>query len=180
MPLTRQQKVELADEYKSILDKTAGFIVFDYRGLTVEEVNDLRGKLRDAGANMQVVKNRMLKRAVEDRPYADQLNDLLIGTNAAIFANEEDPITPAKAIVNFAKDNEKIHIKAGVIGTDFMDDKGVGELAKVPSQEELYAKILGGIKSPAQNVLGGIKGLHQKLFGLMNAYKDKLENKDAA
>ena len=68
MPLNRTQKKELTDEYKGIIDQSAGFVIFEYRGITVEEVTSLRNKIREAGGITRVVKNRMLKRAIEDRP----------------------------------------------------------------------------------------------------------------
>jgi large subunit ribosomal protein L10 len=179
MPLSRQGKVELGDQYKGMVENTAGLLVFTYHGLSVAKISALRTKVREAGGQMQVVKNRMLKRAVEGKDYSDQLKEYLVGPNAVIFANEEDPISPAKALVDFAKTNEAIEIKAGVVGSDFIDAKGVVELSKVPSKEELYAKILGGIKAPASGILGGVKGLHQKLHGLFTAYTEKLE-KEAA
>ena len=67
-----------------------------------------------------------------------------------------------------------------MVSDSFVDSAQVEALSKMPSREQLYATILGGIKAPASNILGGIKGLHQKLYGLINAYKDKLEGQQAA
>ncbi|MDX9753808.1 MAG: 50S ribosomal protein L10 [bacterium] len=179
MPLTRQQKVELAVDYQGILEKSSGFIVFDYRGLTVAQISALRGKVRETGAQMHVIKNRMLKRAVESKPYAQKIGPFLTGPSAVIFSGKDDPITPAKALVEFAKTNDKVNIKAGVVGEDFMDAKGVDRLSKIPGKNELYSMILGGINAPARNLLGCFNGLGRKLHGLMTAYAEKLE-KEAA
>ncbi len=84
-------------------------------------------------------------------------------------------MAPVKKLVEFAKDHEAVKVKAGVVNDMYLDAAKVEELSKIPSQDQLYAKILGGIKAPASNVLGGIKGLHQKLFGLLTAYNQKME-----
>ncbi len=173
MPMKKADKHALADEYGELVDQSPSLLVFDYRGLTVDEISDLRNKVREAEATMRVVKNRMLKRAIDDKPYRD-MQEILIGPSAVIFSGE-DPVKPAKALMDFAKDHEDVKVKGGMISESFIDISGVERLSKTPSLEEIHAMILGGIKAPASNILGGIKGLHQKLFGLINAYKDKLE-----
>ena len=179
MPLKRQQKVDLALDYKKIVDAASGFILFDYRGLTVAQISDLRRKVRETGAQVQVVKNRLLKRAVEDKAYASKISSNLKGTTAVIFANATDPIAPAKALVDFAKTNDKVKIKAGVVGKDYMDAKGVEVLSKIPSQKELMSKVLGSIKAPASKMLGCLKGGSNKIHGLITALAEKKE-KEAA
>ncbi len=173
MPLTPSQKKELTQDYLSKIDQAPGFLVFNYQGLTVKEISELRGKIREAEAAMFVVKNRMLKRAIEGKPYSE-LNDILVGANAVIFAGD-DPVSPAKALVDFAKDHDKVEILAGVVDDAYMDAKQVEALSKIPSKDQLYANILGGVKAPASNILGCVKGLGNKLHGLMTAYVEKLE-----
>ncbi|MBN2328932.1 MAG: 50S ribosomal protein L10 [Candidatus Omnitrophica bacterium] len=173
MPMRRPDKENLEQEYQQTLNNSAGILLFDYRGLTVEEITELRSKVRAAGGSMRVVRNRMLKRAISDRPYS-QLGDLLLGPNCAIFAGD-DPVSPAKALVEFAKTHDKIEIRGGAVNDAFLTAAQVDQLSKVPPIEQLYAQILGGVKAPASNILGGVKGLHNKLHGLMKAYCDKLE-----
>lgn len=173
MPLTRSEKVKLSEEYAEIFEKAAGMVVFDYRGLSVEQFSDLRNKVREAGGNIRVVKNRMLKRALTGR--LDDMQPILVGPSAVVFSGEEDPVTPTKALVDFAKDNEIVTIKCGAVGEDFLSPDQVEILARTPSLPELHAKILGGIKAPASNLLGLIKGSHQKIHGLFTAYAQKLE-----
>lgn len=174
MVLKRKDKVDLSNEYGAMLDKVSGLMVFDYRGLKVSEVTELRAKVGETGASMRVVKNRMLKRAIEGRPY-DGINEVLLGPSAVIFAGD-DPVAPAKALVDFAKNHEAIQIKGGMVSNTYLDAKQAEELAKIPSMPVLQAKILGGIKAPASNLLGNFKGMHQKLHGLMKAYAEKLES----
>ena len=179
MPLKRQEKVELALDYKKVVDSAAGFILFDYRGLTVAQFSDLRRKIRETGAQVQVVKNRLLKRAVGEKAYASKIGRDLKGTTAVIFSNESDPIAPAKVLVDYAKTNEKVKIKSGVVGKDYMDAKGVDVLSKIPGKKELYSKVLGSIKAPASKLLGCLKGGPNKIHGLITALAEKKE-KEAA
>jgi len=172
MVMKRSEKISLSEEYASILEDSSGMVVFEYRGLTVKDITELRLKVRETGGKMRVVRNRMLKRAIEDKPYKG-MQQILAGPNAVIFAGN-DPVAPAKALVEFAKTREKVVIKGGMVSNVFVDAKGIDLLSKTPPLEQLYAKILGGIKSPASNILGGVKGLHQKLHGLIKAYADKL------
>ncbi len=177
MPLTKKQKEDLVDEYKKLVDESSGFYVFDYRGLSVEAISQLRNKVRETNSQMFVVKNRMLKRAISHKDY-NGMNENLVGPSAVIFAGE-DPVAPAKALVEFAKKHEVIKIKAGVVGDSYMEAAQVDQFSKMPSQEELYAQILGGIQAPSRNILGCIKGLHNKLHGLMVSYHQKLEDEAA-
>ncbi len=174
MPLKREDKVKLAEEYQSSIEKSSGILLFDYRGLTVEQVSELRSNIRQAGGNMRVVKNRMMKLAIKDKPYEKEIYDFFVGPSAVIFM-EDDPVAPTKQLVEFAKNHEQIKIKAGIVYDAFLNAERVDQLSKIPSQDQLYAQILGGIKAPASNILGCVKGLHQKLFGLIKAYTDKLE-----
>ncbi len=174
MPIRREDKVKLSEEYADWVNQSSSLLLFDYRGLTVEEFSDLRGKVREAGGRLRVVRNRMFKRAIEDKPYTP-MNDLLLGPSAVIFANQDDPVSPAKALVDFAKEHDVIEIKGGSIYDDYLEASQVDLLAKTPSLPELHSKILGSIQSPASGLLGCIKGSSQKLHGLIKAYADKLE-----
>jgi len=173
MPLRRQDKQKMVDEFKSLIDNSSGFLVFDYRGLNVSQISALRSKVRESNSTLRIIRNRMLKLAVSDQPY-QEINQILTGPSAVIFAGP-DPVAPAKALVDYAKDFEFVKIKGGVVNGRFMDAGQVELLSKVPPLEQLQAKILGGIKAPASNILGGIKGLSNKLHGLMKAYVEKLE-----
>lgn len=173
MPMKRSEKHTLEQEYTQFLEKSSGILLFDYRGLTVAEISQLRSKVRKAGGTLRVVRNRMLKRAISDRPYK-QMGELLKGPNCVIFSGK-DPVSPAKELMEFAKTHEKVKIRGGAVNDTFLNAAQVELLSKVPPIEQLYAKILGGVKAPASKVLGGVKGLHNKLHGLLKAYCEKLE-----
>jgi large subunit ribosomal protein L10 len=172
--LSKSQKVDLGNEYSDVLNNSSGMMVFDYSGLSVAAFEELRNKVREKGAKMRVVKNRVLIHAINDRPYS-QMNEHLEGPTCVIFAGD-DPVSPAKTLLDFTKDHDFITIKCGMANDTYLNGAQAIELAKIPSQEILYAKILGGIKAPATNLLGMIKGMNNKLHGLMKAYIEKLEN----
>ncbi len=173
MPIKRSDKETLVQVYTRFLDQSAGLLLFDYRGLTVGEITELRNKVRKAGGTLRVVRNRMLKRVIANKPYTE-MNDLLKGPNCVIFTGP-DPVSPAKALVEFAKTHEKIQIRGGAVNDSFLTAAQVDQLSKIPPIDQLYAKILGGVKAPASKILGGVKGLHNKLHGLIKAHCEKLE-----
>ena len=143
----------------------------------MEQFQQSGNKIRDA-VEAVVVKPHA-QDCSDDKPYKEA-QSILAGSSAAVFAGD-DPVGPCKqALVDFAKTHEPVKIKGGMVSDSFVDSAQVEALSKMPSREQLYATILGGIKAPASNILGGIKGLHQKLYGLINAYKDKLEGQQAA
>ena len=116
-------------------------ILVDYKGLNVLQVTELRAKFRDAGARMEVVKNSLLVRAAEGTDAA-LMKDFYKGPSA-IVTSDSDPVAPAKILVDFAKDNEKLEIKAGALSGKLLEVKDIEQLAKMPSKEQLLGKLVG-------------------------------------
>ena len=142
-------KKVIVEEIAGKLSKASSAILFDYRGLTVEEVTELRKQFREAGIDYKVYKNTLVKRAAEQAGMSE-LNELLDGPNAIAFSYE-DPITPAKIGSEFAKTHKNLELKAGMVEGEFFDEARVKELAAIPSREILIGKLLGSIKSPVSN-----------------------------
>ena len=142
-------------------------------GLTVAEMEDLRGELREAGASMKVVKNRLAKIAIAGKP-SEKISDLFNGPTALAFS--EDPVAAAKAVEKFAKANEKLKILGGAMGEEVLDEKGVKALASMPSREELLASIVLTITSPASNLAGAVGAPASNLAGILQT----LEEREAA
>ena len=157
-------KVELkqpvVDEIKAMLDGAVGAVVVDYRGLTVEQDTKLRKQLREAGVSYKVYKNTLVKRAIEGTEF-ESLKDLLEGPSA-IAISKSEATTPASIICKFAKTNDKLEVKGGVVEGAFYDAKGVEVLSTIPSREELLAKFLGSIQSPITNFARVIKQIAEK------------------
>jgi large subunit ribosomal protein L10 len=130
--------------------KAAGIaLVVHNKGLTVAEMNALRAKMREAGADFKITKNRLAKIAAKDTPY-EMISDLLKGPSA--IATAKDPVAVAKGIVDFAKTNEKLVIVGGAYGAQKLDVKAIEALSKLPSLDELRAKIIGMLKTPATRI----------------------------
>ncbi|REB07933.1 50S ribosomal protein L10 [Sporosarcina sp. BI001-red] len=136
---------EIADKMKA----SASMVVVDYRGLNVAQATELRKQLREAGVEFKVYKNSMARRAAEASGL-EGLNEHLTGPNAIAFSTE-DVIAPAKIINNFAKTNEALEIKAGVIEGVLASVEEVEALATLPSREGLLSMLLSVLQAPMRN-----------------------------
>ena len=149
MPMTRAQKQEQITEVNAKLKEAGIALVVHNQGLTVAQMSELRGKMREAGATFKVSKNRLNKIAAKDTPY-EKISDLFQGPTA--IATSEDPVSVAKGLVEFAKTNEKLVIVGGAFGDQMLDVKAIEALSKLPSMDELRAKIIGMLKTPATRI----------------------------
>jgi len=147
--LERAEKREFVAEIKDTLSGAGSVVVAHYAGLTVADMNELRSAMRSAGGTVKVAKNRLVKLALEGTE-AEQMGDLLKGPTLLAYA--EDPVAAPKAAAEFAKKNEKLVILGGTMGPTNLDENGVKALATMPSIDELRAKIVGMINTPAQRI----------------------------
>jgi large subunit ribosomal protein L10 len=147
---------EITDKLKS--SKTA--VVVDYRGLTVGQVTDLRKQLREAGVEFKVYKNTMTRRAAEAADLAG-LNDALTGPNAIAFS-ADDVVAPAKILNDFAKQNDALEIKAGVIEGNIATVEDVKALADLPSREGLLSMLLSVLQAPIRNLALAAKAVAEQ------------------
>lgn len=127
----------------------ASVVVVDYRGLNVAQVTELRKQLREAGVEFKVYKNTLTRRATEAAGL-EGINDVLVGPNAIAFSNE-DVVAPAKIINEFAKKNEALEIKAGIIEGTISSVEDVKALAELPSREGLLSMLLSVLQAPVRN-----------------------------
>lgn len=130
-------------------------VIVDYRGLTVEQDTQLRKQLREAGVIYKVCKNTMMKRAFEGTDF-ESLTPYLEGPSA-MAVSKDDATAAARILCKFAKEADKLEVKAGVVEGKIYDVKGVEALSKIPSREELLSKLLGSIQSPIANFARVIK-----------------------
>lgn len=143
-------KASKIDEIKDCIAKSSVAIATDYRGLTVQEITTLRRGLQEKGAEYTVVKNTLARIAVQDTDY-EGLQEFLKGPTALVLAGE-DPVSPAKVLSEFIKKAKKSSIKGGIMEGKVLQESDVKDLANLPSREELYAKMLGSINSPATGI----------------------------
>ena len=130
-------------------------VIVDYRGLTVAQDTELRKQLREAGIIYKVCKNTMMKRAFEGTQF-EGLAQYLEGPSA-MAVSKDDATAAARILCKFAKDADKLEVKAGVVEGTVYDEAGVKALATIPSREELLSKLLGSIQSPIANFARVIK-----------------------
>jgi len=163
----RAQKEELVTELKAAFDKTSSVVVTHYSGLTVAEMTDLRNRMREAGAQFRVTKNRLTKLAL-DGTKCDPLTPYFAGPTAIAYS--DDPIAAAKVTVEFAKENEKLIVLGGMMDETELDAAGVMALAAMPSLDELRGKIVGVISAPATKVAGVLQAPAGQLARVFGAY----------
>lgn len=154
------QKQAVVNEIKEKIEQSGSLVLVDYRGLTVEQVTDLRNKYRAAGVQYKVYKNTMMKFAFKELGLED-FNQYLEGPSAVAFSGED--LTAAARITNeFAKTNDKLVIKAGVLEGKVLDSNEVKAVASIPSREVLIAKLLGSFKAPVSNFVYMLDALRKK------------------
>lgn len=153
-------KAQHVEDVVEKFNNATSAIVVDYRGLTVEQVTDLRKQLREAGVQMNVIKNKILTRAAEKAGYGD-LNDVFAGPTAVAFSNE-DPIVPAKVLKKFADSVDALEIKGGYIEGNIVSIDEINVYATLPSREELLATLASQLQAPVRNVAYAIKAIVDK------------------
>ncbi|MEL6968057.1 MAG: 50S ribosomal protein L10 [Pseudomonadota bacterium] len=147
--MERAEKREFVAEMKDTLSGAGSVVVAHYAGLSVAEMTELRSNMRNAGGTVKVAKNRLVKLALEGTE-AQHMADLFKGPTLIAFA--EDPVAAPKAASEFAKKNDKLVILGGAMGPTHLDENGVKALATMPSLDELRAKIVGMVNTPAQRI----------------------------
>ena len=168
--MDRAEKEQLVAKLNAVFSETSVVVVTRNLGLTVAQVNDLRGKMRDAGASYKVAKNRLARIALEGTDYGS-ISDMLVGPTA--LATSTDPVAAAKAAVAFAKTTDKFEIVGGAMGSHVLDVNGVKALAELPSLDELRAKIIGLVNAPATKLAQLANAPAAKLARVFGAYAAK-------
>ena len=141
-----ENKKAIVEQLKERFAGAQAGVIADYRGLTVQQDTELRAKLREAGVNYSIVKNNFIRFAVKDTDLAE-LEPVLHGPTA-IATSENDPIAPARVLVDFAKENEVFEIKSGFIDGKVISVDEIKMYASIPSKEVLISKMLGSLQSP--------------------------------
>jgi large subunit ribosomal protein L10 len=168
----RSGKQKLVSEIKETIGDAQLVVITQQSGLTVAEVSDLRRKMRAAGAGYKVAKNRLAQIALKGTKY-EGLEKLLKGPTAIAYSS--DPIAAAKVAVTFAKGNEKLTIVGGSMGADVMGPDAVKALAALPSLNELRARLVGMLQTPATRVATILQAPAGQLARVFGAYAKKGE-----
>jgi large subunit ribosomal protein L10 len=168
--MDRAQKREQVAELKQTFSETSVVVVTRNLGLTVAQSTALRNRMRDAGARYKVTKNTLALIALDGTAYAP-ISNLLTGPTA--LATSDDPVSAAKAVVDFAKTTDKLEIVGGAMGDTVLDVNGVRALAELPSLDELRARIVGLIQAPAAKIARTINEPGAQLARIFAAYAAK-------
>jgi large subunit ribosomal protein L10 len=156
---------------REALEASGSIYLTEFEGLTAAEATDLRGQLLDAGGRMEVVKNRLLKIAVEGTDF-EQVSELLTGPNAVTYCGE-DPITPLKVLTEFADRHNQPPVKAGVVEGEMISPEQIEKLSKVPGRHELIASVVGGIAAPVTGLVFTLSGVVSELVFTLQAIADE-------
>ena len=168
--MDRSQKADLVTELKNVFSETSVVVVTRNLGLTVAQSTDLRLKMRDAGAQFKVAKNRLALIALEGSKYSP-IGYLLTGPTA--LATSVDPVAAAKVAVDFAKTNDRLEIVGGAMGDTMLDADGIKALAALPSLDELRARIVGLVQAPATKIARTVAEPGAQLARVFGAYAAK-------
>lgn len=166
-----QKEATIADLHSKLQDVSV-VVVTHHLGLTVAEVTDLRVKMRAAGASFKVTKNRLARRALKGTQF-EGIDGLFKGPTAIAFS--KDPVAAAKVVADYAKSNDKLAIVGGSLNGAELNAEGVKALATLPSLDELRAKIVGMIQTPATRIAGVLQAPGGQVARVLSAYAKKDE-----
>jgi large subunit ribosomal protein L10 len=170
LSLNLEEKKAVVAEVAAQVAAAQTVVVAEYRGITVENMTQLRSQARKQGVYLRVLKNTLVRRAVADTPFAG-IADQLVGPLA--YGISQDPVAAAKVMHEFAKTNDKFVIKAGAMPNFIMSAKDVGNLASMPSREELLSKLLGTMQAPIAQFVRTLNEVPTKFVRGLAAVRDK-------
>lgn len=169
--MARPEKVAEVELLTEKMQRSEGLILADFSGLTVLEVNELRAKCREQGVEFRVVKNRLARRAATAADLGN-LDELFTGPTAIAFGFES-PVEPAKVLAEFAKQNEKVEIKGGLLEGKVISLAEVKALSELPGREELLAMIARTFNAPTQNFVNVLQGTVGGFVRALNAVAEQ-------
>jgi len=168
----RAEKREFVTELNEVFKASGSVVVAHYTGLTVAQMSDLRSKMRVAGGTVKVAKNRLAKIALQGTE-SEGMSDLFKGQTLIAYC--EDPVTAPKVVADFAKTNDKLVILGGAMAATTLDADGVKALATLPSLDELRAKIVGMVQTPATRIAQVVNAPAGGVARVIGAYARKDE-----
>jgi large subunit ribosomal protein L10 len=168
-----EKKQKITEDLHERFSKSAIVVVADYKGLDVSAMNDLRRKLREEDIEFQVAKNTLLIRAAEDTEVA-LIQNYFKGPSA-VALSYKDPVAPAKILAQFAKDNQKLEIKGGVLKDKVLDVDAIKALAKLPSREVLLGQLLSVLNEVPSSFVRTIAQIPKSLLNVLTAIRDQRE-----
>ena len=176
MSLNLEGKKEVVAEISARVAKAQTIVLAEYRGLSVEAITNLRKQARDSGVYLRVLKNTLARRAVQGTPF-EKLADHMVGPLA--YGISEDPVAAAKVLQAYAKTNDKLVIKGGAMPNQVLSAKEVGNLASMPSRQELLARVLGTMQAPVAKFVQTLNEVPGRFVRTLAAVRDAKEKQAA-
>jgi large subunit ribosomal protein L10 len=176
MAISKETKGQFVEQMKADLARAQSVLFVDFTGLTVEEANGLRGKMREADIRYQVVKNTLMKRVIAGSPY-EEASQWLGGSPTGVMIGFDDPTAPARITFEFMKDCEHIKVKGGVLDDKAISEQDAEALSKMPSRTEMQGQIISLVLGVAGNLINQIKGPGGRIAG---AVETKAKEDEAA
>ena len=164
--MNREQKTNYVSSLKESLNNNEAMMIYHYQGLNVNQLDDLRNQMREAGALLKVTKNRITKIALKDTQHEEAISLFSGQTGVAL---SKDPITLAKTLVNFQKKNDMLKIVGGVMDSKVLAPEDVAKIATLPTLDEARAKIVGILATPAQKLVSILLAPGSKIANLARA-----------
>ena len=172
--MNRAEKIAAVEKMNEAFASTPHAVLTSFSGLTVNQANQLRSRIRQAGGRISVLKSRLAKRAAEGTPL-QPLTDRLVGA-CALATHDADPVVLAKTLADFSKDNPQLTLLAGIVDAkDLLDVKGVKQLASLPALPEIRAQMLALIQTPATMLVRLLGTPGTQLARVVDANREKQE-----
>lgn len=176
MPISKQRKVELVEQYVEVLQNSSGVIITEYRGLNMPLFDRIRNELRNVGAQYTVAKNTLLKIALEEVGMAVP-EDLLVGPVAVGFAGDDFPGT-IKTLLSVAKDAELLILKGAIAATDVYQESDLKTLSELPTLDELRATLAGMVVQPMSQLISLLVAPQRDVVSVIANYVKKQEEEN--
>jgi large subunit ribosomal protein L10 len=172
LSLNLESKKEVVAEISARLANAQALVLAEYRGLPVEKITQLRARARASGVYLRVLKNTLARRAVQGTPF-EKLADQMVGPLA--YGISDDPVAAAKVLHAYARENDKLVIKGGAMPNLVMSAKEVGNLAMLPSRDELLAKLMGTMQAPVTKFVQTLNEVPGRFVRTLAAVRDQKE-----
>lgn len=171
--MNRQDKAQIIEQLTEKATRANVAVVTDFKGISVEQITDLRAKLREAGVEYQVVKNTLARIALKETDHEVLCEHFK--ENCAIALGFDDPVAPAKVLADYAKTNKKFVMRFASLEGKFLDEAAVKELAKMPTKPEMLGSLLGTMNAVPTNFVGLLANVPRNFLNALTAIKDQKE-----
>lgn len=169
--LTRLQKEKLVKDLTERIKASKSIVFADYSGVKASDINELKSRLKKEGTNLNVVKKKLVELSLKNANMEVDVKSL--AGQLAITISDNDEIVPARVLSKFAKENENLKILGGLLGNKLMSPQEIGDLAKLPSKEEMLAKLVGTLNAPLSGLVNVLSGTTRGFVNVLKAISEK-------